>query len=642
MKKIVINLKSRSDRKFRFNREVAPKLGEVEWLPAIDGSTTDFSVAVRTVRFKSDSSWRDPFQERPITKGEMGCFASHYLAWQKCYQLGEPVLILEDDVEFDWNLWDEKHIEETMAHNKGDISLLLLGYNENEPENVIKHPDYEDVIIPAYPYNAHAYVLSPQAAQWMINCEINKEVIPVDEFISDMRRKYGKNVRAMEQTIVRQVPRSELGSNIEPYSDQDWHIDFKMHAVTVGTDERKCKSLMTSATQNGFTVKNLGLGEKWTGGNMEQGPGGGMKLRLLRDFLMTVKPDDVVLFTDAYDVFYTGDIESITRRFLDTGKDIIFAAENQIWPDQDMAKHFPDTITEYKYLNSGTFIGIAKKILEILNPEVDDDYDDQLYYQQRYLQMPVNGQRWENHSVNIGLDVEQYIFTTYDPENYVQNGQVYNPKTRCYGLVYHGNGGPDAKSDFKAKYNTIYPPQAGLYIPAMGKFDLLDTDMLLVDFMTQDQCERLIEIADNHGDWAPLPGDKFPAYEIRMKELGLWEELQKHWEEQIYPICEKHWWPMQMYGLRDAFVMRYSVDTQKSLPMHNDASLVTGSVKLNDNYKGASLNFPRQNINNDDIPVGKCILFPGMVTHGHECTTLEEGVKYSFTMWSSRYVGDEN
>ena len=99
---------------------------------------------------------------------------------------------------------------------------------------------------------------------------------------------------------------------------------------------------------------------------------------------------------------------------------------------------------------------------------------------------------------------------------------------------------------------------------------------------------------------------------------------------------------MQMYGMRDAFVMRYSVDTQKSLPMHNDASLVTGSVKLNDDYKGASLRFPRQKISNDDIPIGKMILFPGMVTHGHECTTLEEGVKYSFTMWSSRYPGDEN
>ena len=41
-----------------------------------------------------------------------------------------------------------------------------------------------------------------------------------------------------------------------------------------------------------------------------------------------------------------------------------------------------------------------------------------------------------------------------------------------------------------------------------------------------------------------------------------------------------------------------------------------------------------------DIPIGKCILFPGMVTHGHACQPLTKGVKYSFTIWSNRYPGD--
>ena len=94
---------------------------------------------------------------------------------------------------------------------------------------------------------------------------------------------------------------------------------------------------------------------------------------------------------------------------------------------------------------------------------------------------------------------------------------------------------------------------------------------------------------------------------------------------------------MEMYGLRDAFTMRYSVDTQKDLPLHTDASLVTGSIKLNDDYEGADLVYPRQNFSNKDIPVGKCILFPGMVTHGHACQTLTKGVKYSFTIWTNRY-----
>jgi len=95
-----------------------------------------------------------------------------------------------------------------------------------------------------------------------------------------------------------------------------------------------------------------------------------------------------------------------------------------------------------------------------------------------------------------------------------------------------------------------------------------------------------------------------------------------------------------MYGLREAFVMRYALDTQVSLANHCDASMVTGSVKLNDDYEGADLVFHRQNVSNKDVPVGRVILFPGQVTHGHECMELKSGVKYSLTMWTQRYKGD--
>ncbi|HAI39088.1 MAG TPA: hypothetical protein DCM40_13690, partial [Maribacter sp.] len=100
--------------------------------------------------------------------------------------------------------------------------------------------------------------------------------------------------------------------------------------------------------------------------------------------------------------------------------------------------------------------------------------------------------------------------------------------------------------------------------------------------------------------------------------------------------------PMQHYGLRDAFTMRYAMDTQTTLGFHTDASLVTGSVKLNDDYVGAELIFPHQSFSNKDVPVGHCLLFPSQVTHGHKVDTLKSGIKYSLTMWTSRYPGDVN
>jgi glycosyl transferase family 25 len=34
---------------------------------------------------------------RPLSKGEVGCFLSHKALWEKCVELNEPIIILEDD-----------------------------------------------------------------------------------------------------------------------------------------------------------------------------------------------------------------------------------------------------------------------------------------------------------------------------------------------------------------------------------------------------------------------------------------------------------------------------------------------------------------------------------------------------------------
>ena len=154
-------------------------------------------------------------------------------------------------------------------------------------------------------------------------------------------------------------------------------------------------------------------------------------------------------------------------------------------------------------------------------------------------------------------------------------------------------------------------------------------------------CENMISLAEEK-QFKIMEGDVVPAQELRIKELGLWRELEKHWNEIVYEIVWEHWNPCHMWGLRDAFIIKYEMDKQRELRLHNDASLVTGSIKLNDDYEGGVLEFPRQKVNNKDIPVGKCILFSGQVTHGHSSSLLTKGTKYSLTIWSSRYEGDIN
>ncbi|MGO3296420.1 glycosyltransferase family 25 protein [Marinobacter sp.] len=36
---------------------------------------------------------------KPLTYGQLGCFASHFLIWQRCIESGQPVVVLEDDAQ---------------------------------------------------------------------------------------------------------------------------------------------------------------------------------------------------------------------------------------------------------------------------------------------------------------------------------------------------------------------------------------------------------------------------------------------------------------------------------------------------------------------------------------------------------------
>ncbi|MEZ9417976.1 glycosyltransferase family 25 protein, partial [Vibrio sp. 10N.286.49.E1] len=42
---------------------------------------------------------------RPHAVGEVGCYASHYLIWQKCIELNEPVLVFEDHTDIDTDIF---------------------------------------------------------------------------------------------------------------------------------------------------------------------------------------------------------------------------------------------------------------------------------------------------------------------------------------------------------------------------------------------------------------------------------------------------------------------------------------------------------------------------------------------------------
>ena len=101
----------------------------------------------------------------------------------------------------------------------------------------------------------------------------------------------------------------------------------------------------------------------------------------------------------------------------------------------------------------------------------------------------------------------------------------------------------------------------------------------------------------------------------------------------IWPQLRTIWPYVDYYGLRDAFVIRYAPGEQESLRIHHDVAQVSGSIKLNDGYRGAELSFPRQGFDNGSVEVGEMLVWPSLVTHPHETRQLTDGVKYALTVW---------
>lgn len=44
--------------------------------------------------------WAGVYKARAVRETELACFASHYALWQKCVELGEGIIVLEDDISF--------------------------------------------------------------------------------------------------------------------------------------------------------------------------------------------------------------------------------------------------------------------------------------------------------------------------------------------------------------------------------------------------------------------------------------------------------------------------------------------------------------------------------------------------------------
>lgn len=177
---------------------------------------------------------------------------------------------------------------------------------------------------------------------------------------------------------------------------------------TVATEETDgFRRYLDSAKEFNINPTVLGFGETWKGGEITTKPGGGWKVKLLKEALQSHRDDKdkIIIFTDGYDVIFANDLDHILKKFDKIDAKVLFSAEPYCWPDKTLAAKYPEVKDGNRYLNSGLYMGYVPEILEILEKEdIGDTDDDQLFFTRAYLD-----EEFRN-KINMKLDHTNEIF----------------------------------------------------------------------------------------------------------------------------------------------------------------------------------------------------------------------------------------
>jgi hypothetical protein len=202
------------------------------------------------------------------------------------------------------------------------------------------------------------------------------------------------------------------------------------------------------------------------------GAGFGVKLELVHELLKSLPRNDILLFTDAFDVLLMESHEVIRKSFLSSIRlklsrhlrhqeindallehiripTILFSAEFFCHPDPERHVEYPledQLYSDFAYLNSGTFIGQVGSLLDAMDraPAYSLQDDDQRYWTNIYLSSIL-----DTTLPRIELDHEHDVFLCMN--KYRADGDLrFDPSTRHFSFsgdrdrLQGGSGGGDS------------------------------------------------------------------------------------------------------------------------------------------------------------------------------------------------------
>jgi hypothetical protein len=145
---------------------------------------------------------------------------------------------------------------------------------------------------------------------------------------------------------------------------------------------------------------------------------------------------EYILFLDATDTAFIKPLSGIIEKFEKLNCSILLGGEKGLWPPTNYEHLYSNKriISEYKYLNSGTYFGYTEKIVEhminIIDKEYQNGIDDQGKWTIEYL-------------LNDDIFIDQecnFFFSTYNSKDKIK---IDNGGVSLYGVdsfIVHDNG----------------------------------------------------------------------------------------------------------------------------------------------------------------------------------------------------------
>ena len=156
-----------------------------------------------------------------------------------------------------------------------------------------------------------------------------------------------------------------------------------------------------------------------------------------------VMSDEIVLVTDAWDVFFCCGVEEIEQKFLEFNSTIVFQMEQYLFPGE-LAQfgEWPPAPTRYRGICGGGMVGRADAIIELYHKLWLEGYPHNQYaFNRGLIEHPEEFAGKLDHHCRIMQTLNSPLKPLPIETLSIRNGRVYNAETNQFPCLVHGNGG---------------------------------------------------------------------------------------------------------------------------------------------------------------------------------------------------------